>query len=293
MEMGMKTGRPPSRNHVRWFIEIGQRLDRKGFIASNDGNLSCVDDDGSLLVTATGARKGYLREDQIVRVDRAGRLLHGAYFPSSELEMHLAVYAERPDVRAVVHAHPPHATAFAVARQPLAECVLPEVILTLGSVPIAPYATPGTGELGESVRDLVRRHDALLLANHGALTVGDDLESAYFVMERLEHSATILFFAQMLGQVTRLDPQQVARLMDTGPPEVRGTVPCVPEPAVRGGASAHSPEMSSQQPLRPESLRATQQPVRPESLGAAQQTVSAEAIRAAVEEVLRSRYSAG
>ena len=265
----MKTGRPPGRSHLRWFIEIGQRLDRKGFIASNDGNLSCVDDDGSLLVTATGARKGYLREDQIVRVDRAGRLLHGEYFPSSELEMHLAVYAERPDIRAVVHAHPPHATAFAVARQPLAECVLPEVILTLGSVPIAPYATPGTGELGESVRDLVRRHDALLLANHGALTLGDDLESAYFVMERLEHSATILFFAQMLGQVTRLDPQQVARLMDTGPPEVRGTVPCIPEPAARGGAPVLPPERTSSQSVTPD------------------------AIRAAVEEVLRGRYRAG
>lgn len=246
----MRMGRPPGRTHLRWFLEIGQRLDRKGFIAANDGNLSCLDDDGTLLVTATGARKGHLREDQIVRVDRTGKLLHGEFPPSSELEMHLAVYAERADVRAVVHAHPPHATAFAVARQPLADCVLPEVILTLGSVPIAPYATPGTGELGESIRDLVRRHDALLLANHGALTVGDDLESAYFVMERLEHSATILFFAQMLGQVTRLDPQQVARLMSTGPPEVRGTIPCVPEPAPPAAANADAVRAAIEEVLR-------------------------------------------
>ncbi|MCA9727905.1 MAG: class II aldolase/adducin family protein [Candidatus Eisenbacteria bacterium] len=227
----MRQGRPPRRAAVRWFVEIGRRLDRKGFIAANDGNLSLLDEDGTLLVTATGARKGYLREDEVVRVDRSGTLLYGDKRPSSELEMHLAVYEERPDVRAVVHAHPPHATAFAVARQPLTDCVLPEVVLTLGSIPIAPYATPGTGELGESIRALVRSHDALLLANHGAITVGADLESAYFVMERLEHSATILFFAQLLGPVARLDADQVRRLMSTGPPEVRGSIPCVPGPA--------------------------------------------------------------
>lgn len=285
----MKMGRPPGRNHLRWFFEIGQRLDRKGFIAANDGNLSCVDDDGTLLVTATGVCKGHLREDHILRVDRTGRLLHGAYRPSSELEMHLAVYAERPDVRAVVHAHPPHATAFAVARQPLAECVLPEVILTLGSVPIAPYATPGTGELGESVRDLVRRHDALLLANHGALTVGEDLESAYFVMERLEHSATILFFAQMLGQVTRLDPQQVARLMDTGPPDVRGTIPCIPEPP----DGARTAGRTASRPVEQDAIQDPQQPIGPGGNRAPQSPISPEAIRKAVEEVLRARYSAG
>jgi L-fuculose-phosphate aldolase len=117
----------------------------------------------------------------------------------------------------------------------LTDCVLPEIVLTLGSVPIAPYATPGTGELGASIREPIRGHDAILLANHGALTVGTDLESAYFVMERLEHSATILFLAQMLGQVTRLDSEQVRRLMSTGPPEVRGTIPCIPEPSPAGG----------------------------------------------------------
>lgn len=221
-------GRAPRPDQVEWFLEIGRRLDRKDMIAANDGNLSCLDDDGTVLVTATGARKGYLRPEHVVRVDRKGNLLHGDHRPSTELEMHLAVYDERTDARAVVHAHPPTATAFAVARMPLTECVLPEIVLTLGSVPIAPYATPGTGELGESIRAAIRGHDAVLLANHGAITLGSDLESAYFVMERVEHSARILWHARLLGTVTQLDADQVRRLMETGPPATRGSIPCVP-----------------------------------------------------------------
>lgn len=217
---------------IALFVDVGRRLDAKGWIAANDGNLSVREPEGTILVTASGSRKGYLRPDQIVRVDASGRHLAGGGRPSSELGLHLTIYAERPDVRAIVHAHPPISTAFAVARQPLDSCVLPELVLTLGRIPIAPYATPGTPELGASVVEAVRRHDAVLLANHGAVTAGPDLESAYFTMERVEHGARILLYAQLLGRVTPLGADEVRRLLDTAPDGGTATLPCVPGDAV-------------------------------------------------------------
>lgn len=210
------------------FVEIGRRLDAKGWIAANDGNLSVREPAGTFLVTASGSRKGYLQAGQIVRVDARGQLLAGAGRPSSELGLHLTIYTQRPDVQAIVHAHPPISTAFAVARQPLDACVLPELVLTLGRIPIAPYATPGTAELGASVVEAVRGHDAVLLANHGAVTVGPDLESAYFAMERVEHGARILLYAQLLGRVTPLGADDVRRLLATAGGPAPTTLPCIP-----------------------------------------------------------------
>ena len=227
----------PRPEQVDLFIEIGRRLDAKGWVASNDGNLSVREPDGTFLVTASGARKGYLGRDQVLRVDADGRPLRGSARPSSELGLHLSIYRERPEVRAVVHAHPPVSTAFAVAREPLDACVLPELVLTLGRIPIAPYATPGTAELGASVIDAIRAHDAVLLANHGAVTVGPDLETAYFTMERVEHGARIVFYAQLLGRVTALDRGEVERLMATGPDRTRGTIPCIPADAQAAAAA--------------------------------------------------------
>lgn len=224
----MTGGSGPTPEQVELFVEIGRRLDAKGWVAANDGNLSVREPDGTFLVTASGAPKGYLRPNQLVRVDPSGRLVAGVGRPSSELGLHLTIYRERPDVRAVVHAHPPMSTAFAVARAPLDACVLPELVLTLGRVPIAPYATPGTSELGASVVEAIRSHDAVLLANHGAVTAGPDLESAYFTMERVEHGARILFYAQLLGGVHSLSGDEVARLMATGPTSRHGTLPCIP-----------------------------------------------------------------
>jgi L-fuculose-phosphate aldolase len=212
---------------IRLFQEIGRRLDARGLIASNDGNLSTREDDGTFLVTATGARKGYLRPDEVVRVDTAGRLLSGGGAPSSETDMHLAIYLERPDIRAIVHAHPPVATGFSVAREPMESCVLPEIILTLGSVPLAPYGTPGTQELGRNLAPHFRDRDAVLLTNHGAVTVGPDLEEAYFRMERLEHTARILLTARLLGRVESLDRPEVERLLATAP-GAGDELPCRP-----------------------------------------------------------------
>ena len=210
-------GSAPDPRQVDTFIEIGRRLDRKGMIAANDGNLSCLDADGSILVTATGSRKGYLQPADVIRIDAGGRRIFGEREPSSEVEMHLAAYRERTDIRAVVHAHPPVATGFAAARQALGDCVLPEIVLTLGQVPLAPYATPGTPELAESIRTLIRDHDAVLLSNHGVIAVGPSLDDAYFTLERVEHSARILLYARLLGGETRLQHDEVRRLLATDP----------------------------------------------------------------------------
>ncbi|MEZ4650802.1 MAG: class II aldolase/adducin family protein [Candidatus Eisenbacteria bacterium] len=222
----------PSPEQIDLFLEIGRRLDAKGWVAANDGNLSVREADGTFLVTASGAPKGYLRRNQILRVDADGKLLAGEGRPSSELDLHLTIYRERPDVSAVVHAHPPVSTAYAVAREPLDACVLPELVLTLGRIPIAPYATPGTPDLGASVVDPIRTHDAVLLANHGAVTAGKDLESAYFTMERVEHGARILLYAHLLGRVTPLGTGDVERLLATGSPGTARRIPCVPGDAM-------------------------------------------------------------
>jgi L-fuculose-phosphate aldolase len=199
----------PSERMRALFREVGSRLDRRGLIASNDGNLSVREADDTVLVTASGSRKGYLREEEIIRVDLEGRLRYGMLQPSSELALHLGIYRQRWDVCAIVHAHPPAATAFAVAHFPIDHLALPELVRSLGKIPLAPYAHPGTERLGEQVAALIGTHDAVLMANHGAVTVGPDLEEAYFRMERLEHAARILLEARHLGGPHCLDPADV------------------------------------------------------------------------------------
>jgi L-fuculose-phosphate aldolase len=156
--------------------------------------------------------------DMMCITDLEGRKLEGDRDPSSEMLMHLEVYRQRPDVQAVVHAHPPTATGFAVAGIPLDRAVLAEVLTTLGSVPIAEYATPSTRELPEAVRKYIRAHDGMLLANHGALTVGADLYAAYYKMETIEHFAHISLVARMLGRENLISREEVLRLQ-----ELRGT----------------------------------------------------------------------
>ena len=151
-------------------VEVGRRLYARGYIASNDGNISARLDDDRLLMTPKSVSKGFMTPDMMVITDLDGRKLAGDRDPSSELQMHLEVYRQRPDVEAVVHAHPPTATGFAVAGIPLDRAVLAEVVTTLGSIPIAEYATPSTAELPEAVRKYIKAHDGMLLANHGALT---------------------------------------------------------------------------------------------------------------------------
>jgi L-fuculose-phosphate aldolase len=211
-------------------VEIGRRLHARGFVASNDGNISARIDDGRLLATPTSVSKGFMTPDMLVVTDMSGRRLAGGREPSSELLMHLAVYAERPDVRAVVHAHPPLATGFAVAGIPLDRAVLAEVVTTLGSVPIADYGTPSTAELPAAVRKYIKAHDGLLLANHGAVTAGRDVYSAYYKMETIEHFARISLVARLLGRERVLSREEVLRLQELrGSYGIASPAPICPE----------------------------------------------------------------
>ena len=193
-------------------IHVGKRMYDRGYVASNDGNLSVRLSEDRLLITMTGVSKGFLDPDKFVVVDYDGAVISGSHKPSSEMKMHLMVYRERPDVHAVAHAHPPASTGFSVAGVNLPDNLLPEVIVSLGHVPIAPYGTPGTMELVESLREYVREYDAVLLENHGALTLGPDIITAYHKMETMEHCARITLVARMLGQVNTIDEENVDKL---------------------------------------------------------------------------------
>ena len=193
-------------------VEVGRRLYARGYTASNDGNISVRLDAGRLLMTPKSVCKGFMSPDMMCITDLEGRKLAGDRDPSSEMQMHLEVYRQRSDIAAVVHAHPPIATGFAVAGIPLDRAVLAEVVTTLGSIPIAEYATPSTKELPEAVRKYVKAHDGMLLANHGALTLGKDLFSAYYKMETIEHFAKISLVARVLGGERLLSRQEVDRL---------------------------------------------------------------------------------
>ncbi len=195
-------------------VEVGRRLHARGFIAANDGNISVRLDETRLLTTPTGVSKGFMTPDMLVMTDLQGVKLAGDRSPSSELLMHLAVYELRPEIKAVVHAHPPTATGFAVAGIPLDRAVLAEVVTTLGSIPIAEYGTPSTPELADAVRQFIEAHDGLLLANHGALTVAGELLAAYYKMETIEHFARISLVARLLGRERLLSREEVVRLQD-------------------------------------------------------------------------------
>jgi L-fuculose-phosphate aldolase len=193
-------------------VEVGRRMYARGYTASNDGNISVRVGDDRLLMTPKSVCKGFMTPDMMCVTDLAGKKIAGDRDPSSEMLMHLEVYRQRPDVKAVVHAHPPTATGFAVAGIPLDRAVLAEVLTTLGSIPLAEYATPSTAELPEAVRKYIKAHDGMLLANHGALTVGGDLFSAYYKMETIEHFAKISLVARMLGGENLISREEVARL---------------------------------------------------------------------------------
>jgi L-fuculose-phosphate aldolase len=193
-------------------VEVGRRLYARGYTASNDGNISVRLDATRLLMTPKSVCKGFMTPAMMCITDLDGRKLAGDRDPSSEMQMHLEVYRQRPDAMAVVHAHPPIATGFAVAGIPLDRAVLAEVVTTLGSVPIAEYATPSTRELPEAVAKYVKAHDGMLLANHGALTLGGDVFAAYYKMETIEHFAKISLVARLLGGERLLSRQEVDRL---------------------------------------------------------------------------------
>jgi L-fuculose-phosphate aldolase len=193
-------------------VEVGRRLYARAYTASNDGNISVRLGGNRLLMTPKSVCKGFMTPDMMCVTDLDGRKLEGERDPSTEMLMHLEVYRQRADVQAVVHAHPPIATGFAVAGIPLNRAVLAEVLTTLGSIPIAEYATPSTQELPDAVAKYIKAHDAMLLANHGALTVGADLFSAYYKMETIEHFAKISLVARLLGRENLIAREEVDRL---------------------------------------------------------------------------------
>ena len=198
----------------REIVEVGKRVYQRGYVASNDGNISARLDDKRIVITPTGVSKGFMAPEDLIVVDMDGKVVSGTKKPSSEVFMHLSVYKHRSDVNSVCHAHPPYATGFAVAGIPLDKCILPEVIIVLGGIPVVEYGTPGTSEFFQPVLKIIDKYDAYLLANHGALTIGKDVVNAYHKMETLEHFAHIAFVAQQLGHMNVLNAEQVRKLTD-------------------------------------------------------------------------------
>ena len=195
-------------------VEICKRIHARGWLASTDGNVSVRLDDERILATPTGIHKGFMSADDLIVVDRQGRKLQGTRQPSSELRMHLAAYEERPDVRAVVHAHPTFCIVLSLAGVSLAKCLLPETVLTFGAIPTTAYTTPTTEEVPIEIRKWVRTFDAIVLERHGSLTVGADVFDAYNKLERMEHVAEITYRARLLGPLQPLSCDQVTHLQN-------------------------------------------------------------------------------
>jgi len=186
-----------------------------GWVAANDGNVSVKVSDNEILATPTGISKSFITPEKLVLIDLDGNILEAeeGYRPSSEIKMHLCCYKEREDVKAVLHAHPPTATGFAVAHVHMDNYVMIEDILTLGSVPVTPYGTPSTEEVPNAIRPYLQEHDAMLLENHGALTVGADLLTAYYRMETLELWAKIELNAHLLGGAKEISRPNIDKLI--------------------------------------------------------------------------------
>ena len=210
------SGKPAARERElrQDLVRFGKMLHDLGFVAATDGNLSVRLDDERFLVTPTGFSKGMMEPEDMVVVDLQGKKLSGAYKPSSEITMHLTIYRMRPDVGAVVHAHPCTATGFATAGIALDEPLCSEVVITLGAVPLAPYATTGTMELSDSLRPYIPFHDAILMANHGVVAYGEDLCRAYMRMEAVEHYAKIVMVTRQLGCARSLNSRQLEKLFE-------------------------------------------------------------------------------
>lgn len=200
----------------RQMIQFGRLCYERHLLVAMDGNLSARLPDGNILCTQAGCHKGFLEDEHLVVIDRQGKKLRGKGKPTSEMAMHLACYDERPDCLAVVHAHPPIAIAFTIANVSMARCVLPEVVLTLGTVPTVEYETTGTQTLADRIRPYVRTHDAILMDRHGAVCLGSDLMEAFCRLETLEHTALITKTARDLGGVKELPPEEAVKLRSLG-----------------------------------------------------------------------------
>lgn len=203
------------RKHI---CDIGRRIYDRKMVAANDGNISVKLSDNEFLCTPTGVSKGFMTPDCICKINRDGGVIEAGdgFRPSSEMKMHMRVYKTRPDVGAVVHAHPIFATTFAVCHIPLSQPITAEAVMFLGTVPVAPYGTPSTSEIPDAIEPLLKDNDQLLLANHGALTYGPDLLSAYYKMESVEFYAELLYRSRQLGNPVELDEESLQKIKDLG-----------------------------------------------------------------------------
>ena len=200
-------------------VRVGRLLHEKGYVAATDGNVSVRLSKNRVLSTPSGFSKGFLAPEQLVVTDLEGRKIPSRepasrdLKPTSELPMHLEAYRQRPDIAAVIHAHPPICVALSIAGISLAKCLLPEVVVTLGLIPTAEYATPSSAEGPGAIRDLIANHDALIIQRHGTLTVGQDPFDAYLKLEKVEHLAYVTLILRQLGRETPLPPAEVAKLL--------------------------------------------------------------------------------
>lgn len=228
--------------------EVGRRVWTKNFVASNDGNISFRLSDDRVLCSPTQISKGFMKPEDIVIVDMDGNQMAGRRKATSEVKIHLFIYRNRPDVYSVVHVHPPHATAFAVAHRELPKCILPEVEVFLGEIPMAPYETTGTWEFAHTIAPWVRNHDAFLLTNHGAVTVGQDPYDAYYKMETLDQYSRILLLAKQLGDWKSIGQRGIDELLSLkaryGIADPRDCEPC-------GNGFRASSQFDPAEPFRP------------------------------------------
>lgn len=195
--------------------EVGKLAYQRGHIVGADGNLSARMTDGTIIITPSGAMKGFLEPHQLARIDMNGESVDGGPGASSEKGIHLIAYEKRPDVKAVVHAHPPHAVAMTVAGFDLQAPFIPEIIVTIGGIPTAPFGTPGTSELVDTIRDLVGCSDTMVMKNHGSVCLGTNIIDAFKKTDMIEHTARILWLAQCVGHIQPLAPDSVEKLLAT------------------------------------------------------------------------------
>lgn len=242
-------------------VEVGRMVWQKGWVAANDGNITIRMDSERVMCTPTGVSKGMMRPDDMIIVDMEGRKILGQKQGTTEIAMHLAIYKLRPDVHAVVHAHPPVATGFAAAGRALNLALLPEVIIGLGCVPLAGYGLPGTPELIEPMLPLIPKYDALMMGNHGAVCYGEDVYKAYFRMETVEHFARITLVAELLGGPKVLPKQEVEKLVEARA-RYGVKVPSAGEPACPVAAEELSPAGGRIELTREELIELVEQALR-------------------------------
>ena len=208
---------PSDREARLAILDTGRRIYERGFVAANDGNLSVKVSENAVWATPTGVSKGSMTEDMLVKLDLDGNVLEGSRRPSSEIKMHLRIYREDPSVGGVAHAHPPFSTTYAAAGLPLDQALIQETVVLLGTVPVAPYAAPGSAQLAESVAPFCRTHSALLLEHHGLVTWGKSLEQAYFFLESAEGLARVMLYTKQLGAQHLLTESQIDGLIALRP----------------------------------------------------------------------------